>query len=130
MDDQDRARRQLVEGLTGEDVHMSLEEAVAEFPDWAINQRPPNVSYTPWHLLEHIRLQQWDILEYIRNPDHVSPDWPVGYWPNADEQARPKQFRATIDGFLADVADLTAIALDPATDLYGPMPHAPLHTIF
>ncbi len=60
--------------------HLPFEEAVADFPDEAINTRPPNVPYTPWHLLEHLRITQWDILEYVRKPGHLSPDWPAGYW--------------------------------------------------
>jgi hypothetical protein len=66
---------------------MSFDQAVADFPIERINSLPPNVSYTPWHLLEHIRIAQWDILEFTRDPDHVSPRWPEGYWPPPDEQA-------------------------------------------
>ncbi|HEY7600446.1 MAG TPA: hypothetical protein VH741_11010, partial [Candidatus Limnocylindrales bacterium] len=61
---------------------MTFDDAVADFPAWAINQRPPNVGYTPWHIVEHLRITQWDMLRYIDDPTgHVSPDWPVGYWP-------------------------------------------------
>ncbi len=108
---------------------MDFEEAVAELPDWAIAARPPNVPYTPWHVLEHVRITQWDILEYIRNPDHVSPEWPAGYWPDPNEAATRERFEATLDGFRRDLAALEAIVLDPATDLLAPLPHAPRHTI-
>jgi hypothetical protein len=129
IDGQDRLRRQLVEGLRGIEVHMSFDEAVADFPPGAINERPPGVPYTPWHLLEHLRITQWDIVEYIRNPAHVSPPWPVGYWPDPTATATPEQFRATLDAFRADLRTLEAIVLDPATDLLAPLPHAPQHTI-
>jgi hypothetical protein len=122
-------REQLVIGLRGEDAHMTFEDAVAGFPDRAINERPPNVDYTPWHLVEHLRITQWDILEYIRNPAHVSPDWPVGYWPDPGAEATPAEFRASVDGFLADRAALEAIAWDPAVDVQAPIPHAPQHTV-
>jgi hypothetical protein len=108
---------------------MTFEDAVDEFPDWAINERAPSVSYTPWHLVEHLRITQWDILEYIRNPDHVSPEWPRQYWPDPAAQATPEQFRASVDAFLADRRALEAMARDIDVDVLAPIPHAPRHTI-
>src|SRR5438045_1022435 len=64
----DIMRTQLVHLLRGEDAHMTFDEAVADFPAWAINERAPNVEYTPWHLVEHVRLTQWDMLHYIEDP--------------------------------------------------------------
>ena len=122
-------RRQLVAGLDGGDSHQGMEEATAAFPDWAINARPPNVEYTPWHLLEHLRITQRDILDYIRDPDYVSPEWPLGYWPDPTATASRAQFDATIETFVADRRALAAIALDPAIDPSAPMAHAPQHTI-
>jgi hypothetical protein len=129
LDLQAELRRQLVHGLSGEDAHMTFEEAVIEFPDWAMNSRAPNVDYTPWHLIEHLRITQWDILEYVRNPSHVSPDWPVQYWPAREAEATPAQFQASIDAFIADREALAALVNDRSTDLLAPMPHAPQHTI-
>src|SRR5437763_211654 len=122
-------RRQLVDGLNGDDAHMTFEEAVSEFPEWAMNQRPQNVEYTPWHLIEHLRITQWDILEYIRDPGHVSPDWPREYWPAREAEATPTLFEESIRSFIADREALAALVADPATDLLAPMPHAPQHTI-
>ena len=70
MDAKDVAalRRQLTDLLDGVGAHMPFEEAVADFPDEAMNRRPPNVDYTPWHLLEHLRLTQLDILQYVIDP--------------------------------------------------------------
>jgi DinB family protein len=128
-DPQAELRRVLIVGLTGEDAHMRFEDAVAEFSADAINVRPPNVGYTPWHLVEHLRVTQWDILEYVRDPGHVSPEWPREYWPDPSATATLDQFRASVDGFLADRAALEAIARDPSVDLLAPMAHAPAHSI-
>ncbi len=129
MTDARDVREQLVIGLRGADAHMTFEEAVADFPDAAINVRPPNVAYTPWHLVEHLRITQWDVLEYIRDPDHVSPEWPLGYWPDPSAETTPAAFRASVEGFLADRRDLEAIASDPGVDVLAPIPHAPRHTV-
>jgi hypothetical protein len=91
MSNDEVLRAQLIRLLEADDAHMTFEDAVAEFPDEAINARPPNVGYTPWHLVEHLRLTQWVILEYVRNPEWVSPDWPIGYWPSPDATATPQQ---------------------------------------
>src|SRR4029079_370066 len=74
-------RRELVRLLEGVDAHMPYEEAVADFPDDAINPRPPNVGYTPYHLLEPLRLVQRDLLEYMTDPDYEEKPWPEGAWP-------------------------------------------------
>ena len=115
--------------LDSVDAHMTFDEAVADFPEWAMNVRPPNVDYTPWQLLEHLRITQWDILEYIRNPGHVSPDWPIGYWPDRDAIATREEFGATVAAFRADLAALRELVADPTTDLLAAMPHTPGHTV-
>ena len=84
-------REQLLAVLSGGLAHMEFDEVVAKFPLDYINHKPPNVPYTLWHLLEHMRITQWDILEFIRNPDHVSPDWPRGFWPPPEAQTRKQQ---------------------------------------
>lgn len=122
-------RAQLAEFLDGEGAHMAFEEAVADFPDGAINQRAPKVDYTPWHLLEHLRLTQRDILDYIRQDGYEEPEWPADYWPKRDATATPSEFRATVEGFRADLAELRAILMDPATDLFAVLPGTPGHTV-
>jgi hypothetical protein len=129
MTSHDPLRTQVLRLLDGDDAHMSFEDAVADFPDDAINRRPPNVGYTPWHLVEHLRLTQWDILEYVRNPKWVSPDWPIGYWPDPDAAATPTQFAASVAGFLEDRGALRHLVADPATDLLAPIPHTPGHSL-
>jgi hypothetical protein len=125
----DALRHQLTDLLDGVGAHMPFEEAVAYLSDDAINARPPNVPYTPWHLVEHVRITQWDILEYVRNPDHVSPPWPEGMWPARDATAGRSEFDASVAGYLADRAALRAMVMDTAIDLLAPIPHTPGHSL-
>jgi hypothetical protein len=125
----DPVRRQLLQLLDGSGAHMPFEEAVADFPDEAINRLPPNVSYTPWHLLEHVRLVQWDILDYVTNPAYVGVSWPEGVWPAPDAEATPAQFAATVDAFLADRAALRELVADVDRDLLAVLPGTPGHTL-
>jgi len=122
-------RKQLLALLAGEGAHMTFAEAVADFPDGAINRRPPNVPYSPWQLLEHIRLTQLDILEYVVNPNYVEGSWPDDYWPAADATATPKQFAETIRGYLADRQALADLVADRTRDLFAVIPDSPGHTL-
>jgi hypothetical protein len=128
MDDS-ALRRQLMRLLEGVDARMTFDDAVADFPTEAINAHAPNVSYTPWHLLEHLRITQRDILDYIRQEGYVELDWPVDYWPPEDAAADRAQFNATIEGFRADNAALRDIVADPGTDLFAVIPGTPGHTV-
>jgi len=109
--------------LQGKGAHMSFEDAIANFPENLINVQPPHVPYTFWHLVEHMRIAQWDILEYIRSPQHVSPEWPTGYWPAKDTQADIAQWLDTIRRFRDDLNALEAMLADPSVDLLAPIPH-------
>src|SRR4051794_34936998 len=101
--DIDQVRRQLVELLEARGAHMPFEAAVADFPTEAINRPAPDLSsYTPWHLLDHIRYAQWDILDYILNRDYLAPTWPDDYWPPLDAGATRDQFDETIAAFQRD----------------------------
>jgi hypothetical protein len=120
----DQALRQhLLYLLQMKGAHLSFDDAVADFPEQFINTFPPNVTYTPWQLVEHLRIAQWDILEYVRNPQHVSPEWPLNYWPRRDAFADTATWNRTIDQFRQDLEAMQAIVADPNTDLLAPIPH-------
>jgi hypothetical protein len=124
-------REQLVELLRGTQAHMAFEEAVGRFPDEAINTRPPNVAYTPWHLVEHLRITQRDILDYVSDSRHYAEkSWPDDYWPAPDAETDPAGFRGSVEGYLADRRALEAVALDPKVDLLAVLPGTPGHTVF
>jgi len=125
----DELRNQLVLLLRGDQAHMTFEDGVADFPEWAINQRAPNVDYTPWHLVEHLRRTQVDMLRYITDPvGYESPPWPIGFWPNRDETADAAGFARSCQQFLEDRAEMEAIALDANRDLTAVLEGTPGHT--
>ena len=129
MDCDKAVRDQLLDLLNGGNAHMSFDEAVERFPLDQINLFPSNVSYTPWHIVEHMRRCQWDILEYIRDPNYVSPPWPDEYWPKPDEQADQARWEQTLNDFRADLQAFKRMVTDESTDLYAGLPHAPQHNI-
>ena len=125
----DLLRAEAMALLRGVGAHMPFGAAVADLPDAAINARPPNVPYTPFHLLEHLRRTQRDILDYIRDRAYVAPRWPEDYWPAPDEIADRARLEATIEAFRADADALEGIVTDPATDLLAVLSGTPGHTI-
>jgi hypothetical protein len=125
----DPLRQQLARLLDGVDAHMPFEDAVRDFPDEAMNERPPNVDYTPWHLVEHLRLTQADILDYVTNPGYVEREWPREYWPGPTATATRADWDATIAGFLADRAAIRVLVMDDDEDLFAVIPGTPGHTL-
>lgn len=126
----DRALRQhLVALLRGGQAYMPFEAVVADFPPEHYNTRVPNAPYSFWHLLEHLRFAQRDILDYIRNPQYVWPEWPADYWPAADAVTDAAGWARTLAQFTADREALIALVEDPAHDLTAPLPYAPAHTL-
>lgn len=123
-------REQLLALLKAGNAHMSFSDAVSGFPLKEINRRLPNASYTVWHLLEHTRIAQWDILEFVRNPHHISPEFPAGYWPREDEMATASQWKKTIRGFLNDLKAVEKLVKDPRSDFFSPIPHAKDYNLF
>ncbi len=129
MNDRALLVEQLASLLKGGEAHMGFLEAVKDFPIESANDFPPNVEYTPWHLLEHIRRTQSDILEFMVDENYKDKKWPDDYWPKKDEKADEKSWQGTVDGFIKDVAELIKIAEDPETDFSKKVPWGEGQTI-
>jgi hypothetical protein len=102
--------------------HAMFEDATKDFPAKLRGQKLPNFPHTAWMLLEHMRIAQWDILEFSRNPKHKSPKWPDGYWPKTDAPLTPAAWTKSISGFRKDLKAMESLITNPKTDLYAPLP--------
>lgn len=116
-------REHLLYVLGGGGAHIDFEAVVRDFPVEIINRRAENVPYTPWQILEHMRIAQWDILEFSRSAAHVSPPWPEGYWPATEAEAAEAAWKGSVEAFRADLEAMKALVEDPATDLFSPLEH-------
>ncbi|MDQ3908195.1 MAG: DinB family protein [Acidobacteriota bacterium] len=129
-DERDAALREhLLYLLRGGGAHVGFDDALKDFPADLINGRVEGVPYTPWHVLEHMRIAQWDILEFSRDAAHVSPRWPEGYWPGKDAEADAGAWQKTVESFRRDLEAMCALVEDPASDLYAPIPHGTGQTL-
>ena len=122
-------RDHLLSLLRGGDAHISFEDFVADFPVKAYGRKIEGLPYTSWQVLEHLRIAQWDILEFCRDAKHISPKWPEGYWPKPDELGNEELWKETVEKFRHDLKQMEALVADPAIDLFAKIPHGSGQTI-
>ncbi len=115
--------------LQGKNAHLTWEDAIKDFPRDDINKKDKNIPYSPWQLLEHMRIAQWDILQFVIDADHVSPEFPIGYWPPPDYQANWSDWENTVTQFRNDLDKLVGLLNDDSMDLYSDLEHAPGYTL-
>ena len=114
-------RKHLLKLLEGKQAHTDFETAFAEIPAEIRGSKPPGAPHSPWQLLEHLRISQWDILEFSRNPNHVSPEWPEGYWPKEDAPPEDGSWEQSLAAFRSDLEEFRKLLQDPSVDLHRPI---------
>ncbi len=125
----DLLRKHVLHLLRGGGAHLSFDDFVNSFPADLCNRKIEGLPYTPWQVLEHMRIAQWDILEFSRDSMHVSPEFPKGYWPKPDELGTRELWQRTVDEFRHDLQQMEALVEDESTDLYAKIPHGDGQTI-
>jgi hypothetical protein len=122
-------REHLLYLLDGGGAHLHFDQAIAAIPPELRGKVVPPVPHSPWRLLEHMRIAQWDILEFSRNANHVSPPWPAGYWPQGVAPPDDQGWDRSIERFRADLDAMKELVANPATDLFARIPHGDTQTI-
>jgi hypothetical protein len=119
----------VIELLRSKGAHADFDQAIEGLPEGLRGARVKEVPFTPWRLLEHLRLAQWDILEFSRDPRHKSPKWPEGYWPDGDAPPSAAAWDSSVTGFRRDLAEMVKLVKDPSNDLFTPIPHGKGQTL-
>ena len=122
-------RRQLVAQLDGGQAYTPIEDAIRGFPLELGGRRPEGILHTPWEILEHLRIAQWDILRFTVDPDHVTPPWPDEHWPKISAPENEEAWRRSTEMFLRDLREVKRLAQDPETDLFQRIPHGTGQTV-
>jgi hypothetical protein len=115
--------------LGGRNAHIGFEDFIEDFPVENCGQRLEGLPYTAWQVLEHMRIAQWDILEFSRDPAHVSPKFPKGYWPDPDEPGNAELWKDTVERFRGDLKQMQELVADQSVDLFAKIPHGKGQTI-
>ncbi len=130
MENLDRLQNQIINYLESPNTHRSLEDAVKEFPENLINEKPNGVPYTFWQLLEHIRISQYDMIDFIQNPKYKEMEWPKEYWPAENIKATKEMWRDSIIKYHKDLDTLISIVKKNMDNILVPIPHGDGQTIF
>ncbi|MDX6443461.1 MAG: hypothetical protein QOH71_535 [Blastocatellia bacterium] len=128
-DNEQTLRDHLVSLLRGADAHISFDDFIAGFPPESCGQRIEGLPYTAWQVLEHMRIAQWDILEFCRDAKHVSPKWPEGYWPKPAQLGNVELWQESAEKFRADLKQMEKLVADQSTNLFSAIPHGSGQTI-
>jgi hypothetical protein len=122
-------RQHVVKLLRGGDAHADFDTVIGNFPVNLRGTRPEHGEHSPWEVLEHLRIAQWDILEFSRNPRHQSPEFPIGYWPSAQAPPDAGAWDKGAEAFRNDLQALCDLVSDESTDLFSRIPHGDGQTI-
>jgi hypothetical protein len=128
-DNEQALRDHLLSLLRGADAHLSFDDFIAGFPAESCGQRIDGLPYTAWQVLEHMRIAQWDIVEFCRDAKHVSPKWPEGYWPKPAQLGNTELWQESTEKFRADLKQMEKLVADQSTNLFTAIPHGSGQTI-
>ena len=121
MDRDEVLRQHLIKLLDGGNAHLGYDRVVADWPAEQRGVRPEGADHSAWDVLEHLRICQFDILEFSRNPDYVTIPWPSDqWWPKSHEPADEAAWDESIASFLSDLVEMKNLVQDKTQDLYQP----------
>jgi len=127
MNNDGQLRKHIIELLDGKSAHIDLESALKDFPLDKINNKPGDSPHSAWQLLEHIRIAQWDILDFCRNPNYKEMKWPDDYWPRDD--GTKETWDRSVKQVLDDLQAMHDLVTNEFTDLFAKIPHGSGQTI-
>jgi hypothetical protein len=117
MNSEQSLRKHLIELLDGGHAHATFDQVVKDFPARYRGEIPPGLPHSGWMLLEHIRIAQWDIFDFSRNPKYKPMKWPAEYWPKNAAPANAVEWEKSIQAFHSDLEGMKKLVSDPKTDL-------------
>ena len=127
---QDQAlRKHLLELLDGGQAHATFDDVVADFPSKFRGEKPAGLPHSGWMLVEHLRITQWDILDFSRNPKYATIKWPDDYWPKSPAPPSEAAWNKSIKSFRDDLNAMKKLVNDPKTDLFAKIPWGEGQTI-
>ena len=125
----DPVREHTIDLLKSSHAHATFDAAVADFPPAQRGVRPKGLPYSAWELLEHIRIAQWGILEFSRDPKHISPKWPEGYWPKTPSPPSAAAWNKSVKSVRASLQAMEDLVADRKNELFTPFAHGTGQTL-
>jgi hypothetical protein len=129
MDPHRSLRKEVDRLLSGKGAHADFDAAIEGLPPRLRGVKPEGAPHSAWELLEHLRIAQWDMLEFSRDPEHVSPGWPDGYWPKSAEPDSATAWARSVKSFQRDLKTMRELVSDSKSDLFAPFKHGKGQTL-
>ncbi len=129
MEQLDSLRQHLINLLTKAEAHVEARTELKGFPAKLRGRKPKGSPHTPWEVLEHMRLAQWDILRFSADARHKSPRFPEGYWPKSATPPSDAAWEGSVKMFSVDLDEMCALVRDKMRDLFAPIPHGQGQTL-
>lgn len=129
MDQTASLRKELDRLLSGKGAHADFDSAVAHMPAKLQGVRPDGSAHSAWEILEHIRIAQWDMLEFSRDPKHESPEWPKDYWPKSPAPPSGEAWEKSVKACKHNLAEMRELVADAKSDLFKPFAHGDGQTL-
>ncbi len=120
-------RKQLVSAMSGRESHITFDKVIENFPPEARGRKPQGAPHSAWELIEHMRIAQRDMLDFSRDPNHKSPEFPDGYWPGNEAPPSEAAWNQSVAGFQRDAGELTRLV--ESEDLFTAFPHGEGQTL-
>src|SRR6185312_12252599 len=123
MSKTDPLRKHIISLLTKAEAHVDVQSTLRDFPAKLQGRKPEGSPHTAWELLEHMRIAQWDILQFSLDQKHKSPKWPDEYWPKTEAAPTEKAWAQSVRQFLEDLEGVCQMVNDSEIDLLAQIPH-------
>ena len=118
MNNDQSLRKHLIELLDGAQAHATFDNVIADFPAKLRGEIPKGLPHSAWMLLEHMRLAQWDILDFSVNPKYKAMKWPADYWPKSPAPPSAAAWEKSVKSFHDDLEAVKKLVNNPKTDLF------------
>jgi uncharacterized damage-inducible protein DinB len=128
MEPADALGRQLSRYLCWHEAHAGFDAAVTDVPFELQGRQPQGLPYSPWQLLEHMRIAQEDILDFSRNAHYIHKKWPDDYWPANPTPPNAAAWSESVAAYVRDREAMQQLASNPAVDLLARIPHGDTQT--
>lgn len=121
MDNLQSLREHVAAVLRGGQAYDTFEAIIADFPPDQRGVVPAGAEHSAWQILEHMRIAQHDILDFIRNEDGSYKElrWPDEYWPSSASPPEVAAWTRSVEAYLVDRHAIQALVLDEKSDLFA-----------
>jgi uncharacterized damage-inducible protein DinB len=123
MEQLDQLREQLVKYLNWQEAHASFDSAIEGIPSEKYGVQPEGLPFSPWQLLEHLRITQHDIVDFCINPNYTEPKWPDDYWSATVAPPTVDAWAESVAAYRADLEQFQQFVANPELDLFATIPH-------